>query len=112
VEGDDVDADIRELELNTTADNEVAEDDRDAELETVALTEPVGLILIEVEREEDAEELIETDRQAEDEFDVDDDTEDEDEGVPITPLTFLGIVKDPASLEDRYRATLFHCPQF
>jgi hypothetical protein len=39
VEGDDVDADIRELELNTTADNEVAEDDRDAELETVALTE-------------------------------------------------------------------------
>jgi hypothetical protein len=105
-EGIDDDVDTRMLELVTDAEDEVAEEDRDTELVTLALIELVAMALAELERSEDTEELIEADREVEDEVDVDAGTE--EEGATMVPFTFLGIANAPASPVDRYKATLFH----
>jgi hypothetical protein len=56
---------------------------------------------------------VELDELAEGARDDEDDVEDGaiEDGVTMTPLTFLGMVKDPSSVDDRYRAMLFHWPQ-
>jgi hypothetical protein len=56
---------------------------------------------------------VELDELADGARDDEDDVEDGaiEDGVTMTPLTFLGMVNAPSSVEDRYRATLFHWPQ-
>jgi hypothetical protein len=106
----DDDVDTRMLELFTGAEDEPAEEDRDTELVIFTLTELVATALTELERDEAIEELIEPDRDAEDEVDIDADTD--EEAATMVPLTFLGMTNAPPSFVDRYRATLFHWPQF
>ena len=103
-EGMEDKVDTRMLELVTDAEDEMAVEDRETELVTFALIELVTTALVELERDEETEELIDVDRETEDEVDAGA----AEEGATIVPLTFLGIANAPASLVDRYRATLFH----
>lgn len=73
-------------------------EERDSELEMTVLTEP-EVLLIELDRDEEAAELVEDDRENEDDTEVD--TAAEVEGVMMVPLTFLGIANAPLSPDDR-----------
>jgi len=105
-EGMEDEVDTRILELVTDAEDDVAIEERETELVTFALIELATTALVELERDEETEELIEADREAEDEVEVDAGAD--EDGSTIVPLTFLGIANAPPSLVDRYRATLFH----
>jgi len=76
----------------------LAVEERDSELEMTVLTEP-EVLLIELDRDEEAAELVEDDRENEDDTEVD--TAAEVEGVMMVPLTFLGIANAPLSPDDR-----------
>ena len=73
-------------------------EERDSELEMTVLTEP-EVLLIELDRDEEAAELVEDDRENEDDTEVD--TAAEVEGVMMVPLTVLGIANAPLSPDDR-----------
>jgi len=107
-EADDEVVDAREAELETTLEAELVEVDRDTELETEDDKELAG-------RETELKTLSETERDVELEIelvaDVEVDAGAEEDGVTMTPLTFLGIAICPVP-EDRYKATLFQRPQF
>jgi hypothetical protein len=99
---EDETVEAREAEL-LPLEAELKFEDRDMELKVEDETELAG-------RDVELETLDDTDRDTELDGEVDNvevEAGTEEEGVTMTPLTFLGIANAPVP-DDRYRATLFH----
>jgi hypothetical protein len=107
VDPEDVVDELEDREREELPVEDADPEDRDDEIETL-LELAEGL----AERETELDMLVEAGLLIELETEMEAAIDDDEEGAVMVPLTFLGSEKPSVSPDDRYSATLFHCPQF